>query len=85
MYFWSYSFTWPPLGLLMLHGLLVLAVLMFCGLLPSFVAFVRRHHNRYAILVLNILLGWTIIGWAVALVWSLTATSRRSGPAAYET
>jgi hypothetical protein len=85
VYFWSYSFPWPPLGFLALHGLLILFVMMFFGLLPSIIAFVRRHHNRYAILVLNILLGWTMVGWAVALVWSLTAVWRKSGPAAYET
>lgn len=85
MYFWSYSFAWPPIGLLVLHGLLVLVALIFFGLLPSVIAFVRRHHNRYAILVLNVLLGWTAVGWAVALVWSLTAVWRKPAPAAYET
>ena len=40
--------------------------------IPTFVAFVREHHNRAAILALNLLLGWTIIGWIGALVWSLT-------------
>jgi len=34
--------------------------------------FVREHHNRAAILALNLLLGWTIIGWSGTLVWSLT-------------
>lgn len=38
--------------------------------LPSMIA--EKHHNRRAIEVLNLLLGWTIIGWIVALVWSLT-------------
>jgi predicted membrane channel-forming protein YqfA (hemolysin III family) len=28
--------------------------------------------NRTAILVLNLLLGWTVVGWIVALIWSLT-------------
>jgi len=73
------------LGFLALHGLLILLVLIFFGLLPSLIAFVRRHHNRYAILVLNVFLGWTLIGWAVALVWSLTAVWRRPDPSAYET
>ena len=85
MYFWFYSFPWPSLGFLALHGLLILLVLIFFGLLPSLIAFVRRHHNRYAILVLNVFLGWTLIGWAVALVWSLTAVWRRPDPSAYET
>ena len=26
--------------------------------------------NRLAIFVLNLLLGWTVIGWIIALVWA---------------
>lgn len=81
MYFWSYSLAWP----LIQWPLLLLAALVVVGFLPSLIAFARRHHNRYAILVLNTLLGWTLVGWAVALVWSLTAVWRKPHPAAYET
>lgn len=36
-------------------------------------AYVGRHkQNATAILVLNIFLGWTFIGWVGALVWALT-------------
>jgi len=63
----------------------LLTIFLAVAFLPSIVAFVRGHHNRYAILILNILLGWTVVGWALALVWSLTAVWRKSGPAAYET
>ena len=46
-----------------------------CGLpiyfIPSMVAFFRNHPNKIAILVLNIFLGWSLIGWVVALVWAL--------------
>ena len=41
---------------------------------PAFVAFGRDHHNARAILALNVLLGWTVLGWIGALVWALTAT-----------
>lgn len=41
--------------------------------LPWIIAALRRHHNQGAIFVLNLLLGWTILGWIVALVWSATA------------
>lgn len=44
-------------------------------LLPSFVAAYRVHHNAVAIIVLNILLGWTVLGWVGALVWACTAVS----------
>jgi len=32
----------------------------------------RRHHNRVAIFALNLLAGWTAVGWIIALVWALT-------------
>jgi Superinfection immunity protein len=53
--------------------LLVIAVLIVVHFLPSIIAFKRGHHNRVAIFVLNLLLGWTFIGWVVALVWACTA------------
>jgi hypothetical protein len=28
-------------------------------------------HNAGAIFALNLLLGWTLVGWVVALVWAL--------------
>lgn len=40
---------------------------------PAIVAFVRNHRNRGAIFVLNLLLGWTVLGWVGALVWACTA------------
>lgn len=49
---------------------LLLAVLLY--LLPTLVAWRRGHHNRLAICVLNIGLGWTLLGWMVALVWAVT-------------
>jgi len=52
-----------------LVGLIIVAVPYFA---PSIVAFVRHHHNRWAIFALNLLLGWTGLGWIGALVWSLT-------------
>jgi hypothetical protein len=40
--------------------------------LPGFIAFRRKHRNRVAILVINIFLGLTGIGWIVALIWAFT-------------
>lgn len=42
--------------------------------LPAIVAFRRGHLNRNAILMLNLLLGWTVLGWAAAMVWSVTVS-----------
>ncbi|MGN0538395.1 MAG: superinfection immunity protein [Candidatus Fimenecus sp.] len=38
--------------------------------LPSILGFVRHQPNKTAILILNIFLGWSFIGWIVALVWA---------------
>ena len=41
--------------------------------LPTIVAWRRNHKNAGAIFALNLLTGWTAIGWVAAIVWSLTA------------
>lgn len=40
--------------------------------IPTIAAERRRHRNRKAILMLNLLAGWTAIGWLVAIVWAFT-------------
>ena len=37
--------------------------------IPTYMAFKAGHRNALAILILNILGGWTIIGWILAMVW----------------
>jgi hypothetical protein len=39
--------------------------------LPSLIAIVRSKRDILGIVVLNFFLGWTLIGWVVALVWAL--------------
>lgn len=51
-----------------------IALLAFVYALPALNAWKRKHHNAAAITALNVLLGWTILGWVAALVWSFTAT-----------
>jgi len=41
-------------------------------LLPGIIASGRGHKNSTAIWVLTVVLGWTGLGWVVALVWSFT-------------
>lgn len=38
--------------------------------LPWIEAYRRGHSKIEAIAVLNVLLGWTFIGWVIALVWA---------------
>ena len=39
--------------------------------LPSIVALARSKRDTAAIVLLNFFLGWTMIGWVVALVWAV--------------
>jgi hypothetical protein len=40
--------------------------------LPTIVALVRHKRNTVSILLLNLFLGWTLVGWIIALVWAST-------------
>ncbi|PHI95241.1 hypothetical protein BG621_07360 [Parasaccharibacter apium] len=56
-------------------SLLIFAVLMLAlfGLyfLPSVIALIRRHPQRWILVGLNVLSGWTGLGWIGLLLWSL--------------
>ncbi|MEI7532479.1 MAG: superinfection immunity protein [Betaproteobacteria bacterium] len=53
-----------------IHWLIVLIFLPIY-FLPSIIAKMRGKKNFIAILVLNIFLGGTGVGWVIALVWAL--------------
>ena len=38
--------------------------------LPSIIALARSKRDLLAIFLLNFFLGWSVIGWVVALVWA---------------
>lgn len=40
---------------------------------PAIVAWVRDHRNKMPIGLVNLFLGWTILGWVGALVWAYSA------------
>jgi hypothetical protein len=39
--------------------------------IPFIVALARKHNDSTAIFVLNLFLGWTFIGWVIALIWAV--------------
>ena len=51
-------------------GLLFIGVGLFIYFLPTYCG--RNKRNVGAIFALNFLLGWTLVGWVVALVWALS-------------
>lgn len=59
-------------------GLLLVFAVMAAGyLIPTIIAAMRGHRNTVPIFVINLLLGWTGMPWAIALAWSLMDSTRR--------
>jgi hypothetical protein len=48
-------------------GILFLLVVYF---LPTIIGAIRKKKNLTAIFLVNLFLGWSIVGWIVALVWA---------------
>ncbi len=42
-------------------------------LFPAIVGWEREHPNQVSIALLNLLLGWTFIGWVASIVWAYSA------------
>jgi hypothetical protein len=49
----------------------------FAYFAPLWIALLRRHPDSRAIAGLNLLLGWTVIGWLLAMVWALSRLPAR--------
>ncbi|MCC5982209.1 MAG: superinfection immunity protein [Oceanicaulis sp.] len=54
----------------------ILILLLVGHFIPTIIALARGHHDGFAIFLTNLLLGWTVIGWVIALIWSVTAIRR---------
>lgn len=59
---------------------LAAALLLCVYLAPFAVAEAYEHRHRYAILALNVMTGWTGVGWVAALVWALRGRPRPPRP-----
>lgn len=65
----------------MFGGLLTLVVVLLVGalyLLPGLIAIHRGHPDKGLILVLNLIFGWSVVGWFVLLVLAQTQRSLRA-------
>ena len=57
---------------------ILMVTVLAVGLLyfaPTFVAAKRNHRNMALIAVVNLLLGWSLVGWVIALAWSFSSNA----------
>lgn len=61
----------------MLKSLAAVFIASVAYCIPALTAWYRSHHNTAAITAVNLLLGWTVIGWIWAFIWALTRPPAR--------
>ncbi len=60
------------------YGILTILFALFLYFIPTIIAVSNKKSNAGAIFVLNLFLGWTFLGWIIALVWSLSKDKDQS-------
>lgn len=71
----SSSDTSSGLGVLLILGAIGLGLYF----VPAIIGFSRNHPQKVPIAVLNLLAGWTFIGWVGALVWAFVIPQAAHG------
>jgi hypothetical protein len=56
-----------------LPGGLLLLVAVVLYFLPTAIASVRKIEGQGMVAAINVILGWTLLGWLVALIWAVGA------------
>jgi type VI protein secretion system component VasK len=57
--------------------ILILCFGLVIYFIPTIIASCNKCENFSAIFVLNLFLGWTFIGWTIALVWSFVNNEKK--------
>ena len=53
--------------------LLIVLLLFPLYFLPTIIAYARKNSHSAGIFILNIFLGWTVLGWIGALIWAFSS------------
>lgn len=58
-------------------GLILIVVAIAIYFLPVIIGGCRdKAHGGFGILLLNLFLGWTVVGWFAALIWASSGTTK---------
>ena len=58
------------------YGVLVWVLLLGIYFLPTIIAERKKKANVNSIFVVNFFLGWSLIGWVIALAWALAVDKK---------
>lgn len=64
--------------------LLIFAFLLFY-FIPTLIANVRNCQHSGTIIFINLIFGWTVLGWIAALIWAIAEKPEATKPAAQTT
>lgn len=81
--FWAF-YAWsmgqiPPEGLNAFGKFISLSFFLAAPLLyllPTYEAWRRKHASFTAVALVNVFLGWTLIGWVAAIAWACVGANR---------
>ena len=69
---WEFELVEDP----SLTGVIGVIVLVSCYFMPTIVALVRDKRGAGSVALVNLFLGWTVIGWLLAFVWASSGATR---------
>ena len=63
---------------IMFFGILTTLIIYISGVFfsPIIIAYIRKHNNLIPIFLINFILGLTIIGYLIALIWSFSSNAQ---------
>lgn len=64
------------MGRIGISELLIIILGLSIYFLPAIIG--RKHRNFSSILLLNLFLGWTFIGWIVAIIWAVSKDKKET-------
>lgn len=59
-------------GIETIDAIFMCIVIITIYLIPSVIACIRKAKRALGIFILNLFLGWTLLGWVGALVWAVS-------------